>query len=551
MNKAKYLSLILAGLLMLPTFITGCSVSPSAEDPADTGAENDNSSYFSDGDFREAYLETPDAVITLSGNTGTLSDSTRGSSGSVVKITSKGVYLVQGSSEGVQIVVDEGQKTGNIYLVFENVSMTNEGPCVYVADADKVIFQSVGTSALNNTKSSDGAIYSKDDISFSGNGTFEIISAKHGIEGNDDIVITGGTISITADNAGIRANDSIRIGGGIINVSSGKDGLKVDSDEGTGYFVMTDGTVTVDAGYDAVDIGTSEPVEFTGFISLEGGELHLTAGGGQAYPSSETSQKGLKCDGNIYFRGADIDISSSDDAFHSARSILIESGNMTLACSDDGISSDAVTEIAGGRLSITKSYEGIDAESVIISGGEIFVISSDDGINTSVEMGAESQGISLSGTQYSVGDIRITDGSLHIDAMGDGLDSNCSIYIEGGTVIVEGPSNNGNCVFDFGDGDEHVLSITGGYVLGTGSGGKIRNFNAGTQPAALMYFPSAGGDTLSVNDGTGWSVGIERSFVCVIYSSPGLKEGETYTVTYGDKTQEFSFADGLYYDTSH
>ncbi len=543
--RNKIFCLLIAALLSMAAALAGCTVTDPPEEPEDTG---DTGGYFSDGDFREAYLEEPDAVITLSGGTGTLSDSTRGSSGTEVRITAKGIYLIQGESDGVQIVIDEGDKSGNIYLIFDNVSMKNNGSCVYVKDADKVIFQSVGTSSLENTKASDGAIYSKDDISFSGSGTLNIISAKHGIEGNDDVVITGGVLNITSANAGIKANDSIRIGGGEINITSGRDGLKVDSDEGTGYFVMTDGTVTVDAGYDAVDIGTSEPVDYTGFMSLEGGTIVLMAGGGQSYPLSDRSQKGLKCEGNIYLRGASADISTADDGVHSEKSILIEAGEVSIACSDDGISADGAAEISGGSVRITKAYEGIDAESVLITGGNVSIVSSDDGINTSVEMGSRTEGISLSGRSYTVGDVIISGGNTYVNAVGDGIDSNNSIYIEGGILVVEGPSNRSNSVFDYGDGEEYVLSVTGGYIIATGNGERISNFNAGTQASALIYLPSPSGSKISVNDGSEWSVELQRSFACIIYSSPDMEEGGTYTLTSGEKTEEFTL-NGLYYSS--
>ena len=99
--------------------------STSSNETSATQTSTVENSNFADGDYKDVTSEDVNATITLSGSEGTISDTTRGSSGSEVTITSKGTYKVTGSSENVTITVDDSTKSGNIYLILDNVSMKN------------------------------------------------------------------------------------------------------------------------------------------------------------------------------------------------------------------------------------------------------------------------------------------------------------------------------------------------------------------------------------------------------------------------------------------
>lgn len=61
----------------------------------------------------------------------------------------------------------------------------------------------------------------------------------------------------------------------------------------------------------------------------------------------------------------------------------------------------------------------------------------------------------------------IKGGKLTVDARGDGLDSNGSIEMSGGVVIVNGPTENMNGALDY-DGS---FLISGGTLVAAGSAG--------------------------------------------------------------------------------
>ena len=532
----------------------GSSSSAGNAAAADEEAEQIISAeYFSDGDFKDVASETEKAVITLDGSSGTISDTSRGSSGSNVTITSKGIYRITGSSENVSVVVNEKNRSGNIYLILDSVTMENSNySCISVEAADKVIIQLEGENRLTYSTASsdyDGAIYSEDDITVNGEGSLSIISSLHGIVCKNDVKLTGGTVSIESGSIGIKANDSVRVGGAYVTVKAGHDGVQINNSDGDSFFHMEKGSVNITAGYDGIDVGTTSD-KMNGFVSLTGGTLTVTAGGGSGNSkSSGTSQKGIKCGGKIILSGADLTVSSADDALNSAAEINIMNGSASLSSSDDGIHADNILSISGGEVTVSKSYEGLEAYEVIISGGNVSVVSSDDGINAAG--GSDTQSSETSPDRWSAGStggkVTVTGGTLYVNSSGDGIDSNGSIYITGGLIIVEGPENDGNGALDAGDGNGCVAEITGGTVLATGSAGMAVNFNSGTQCSALLGISGQAGTVISADDGSGFTYTATKSFECLVYSSPSMTKGSAYTVTAGTSSASADFSSGLYY----
>lgn len=561
--RKKKITALLAVMLCLAMILTACGTAKKTDDTARTGAAEtadtartdttvtpEAPEAIADGDTRDVTGQSADAEIVLSGGEGTLSDTTRGSSGSTVTITAKGVYHVTGSSDGVQILIQDDSESGNVYLILDNVSMTNDGACINVQAADKVILQCVGDSTLTTTASADadgvdGAVYARDDLTVNGEGSLTVTSGMHGIVCKDDLTVTGSALTVNAAAIGIQAGDSVTVADGAVTVTAGHDGIQVKNDEGDSFVYLAGGTLTVDAGYDGIDVGT-EGATFTGYILMEGGEANITAGGGSDNAKdSGTSQKGIKCDGAVTVTGGTLTVSAADDAIHSDGAVTVTGGVITASSSDDGIHAYDTLTITGGTVTVTKAYEGLEAATVDIQGGEISVTASDDGINAAGGSDSASDESPWGGS--AGGTLTVSGGSLYVNAGGDGLDSNGSIYITGGLTVVEGPTNGGNGALDKGDGADCVLSVTGGTVLALGTADMAVNFDDGTQCAGLVALSGSAGDTVTVDDGSGFTFTATKSFACAVYTSPSLSQGSTYTITAGADSAVMDFAAGLYY----
>lgn len=131
-----------------------------------------------------------------------------------------------------------------------------------------------------------------------------------------------------------------------------------------------------------------------------------------------------------------------------------------MATGDDGIHADISILTKGGSINVTKSYEGVESKTITIADGEIHVNSVDDGIN--VGGGNDSSGRDFAATENTEENLlSINGGFVYVNATGDGLDSNGSISMTDGTVIVNGPTNNNNGSLDY----DQNFEISGACLL--------------------------------------------------------------------------------------
>ncbi|MCE5271023.1 carbohydrate-binding domain-containing protein, partial [bacterium] len=358
-------------------------------------------------------------------------------------------------------------------------------------------------------------------------------------------VISSGTLTISAKDDGIRGKDYLIIKDGRITVNSSGDGLKSDNenDASLGYVLIENGTLTVTAGGDALSAQTD--------MLIKDGNLTLTAGGGSGsyVNGSGASSKGVKAGVSLIVDGGTLKVSSADDALHSDGSVIINGGNLSLATGDDGVHADADLTVNGGDIDVTKSYEGLESRTVLtVNAGTVHVVSSDDGFNVAGGVdgsgwpGGPPGGFDDGGDYY----LYINGGEIVVDANGDGLDSNGSITMTGGVVIVNGPTANDN-----GALDHSSFKLTGGFLIAVGSAGMAQGpgtnstqcsvlLNLGsTQPAgALVHLQSS--------DGAGvLTFKPAKKFQSIVFSSTGLVLGGSYDLYLGGSDSGVS-SDGLY-----
>ena len=492
--------------------------------------------------------------------------------GSVATITTAGTYVLSGLLRDGQVVVDS-QDEGIVTLVLNGVDIhcSSSAP-IYVRNADKTVivladgadnYVSDGESYVLDSPEDDepnAAIFSKDDLTITGSGSLTVdANYNDGIASKDDLVIVGGTIHVTSVDDGMRGKDSLTVEGGHITVNAQGDGLKADedADDTKGYVAIESGVIDITCGGDAVQGHTA--------VTITGGEFVLSSGGGHNSRISEsTSAKGIKAGVDVTIDGGVFTIDSADDAIHSNERIVINAGTFLLASGDDGMHADATLDINGGDIRITDSYEGIESAVITLNDGEIYIVSSDDGINVSA--GNDGSGTNLgpgggggpgrggrggpgqdmfaySGNDY----LYINGGTIVIDAAGDGIDVNGSIEMTDGVVIVNGPTQSMNGALDC----IGTFNIHGGSLVAAGSAGMaegpdasstqysvLLNLNGTLQAGVLFHIQSSDGKTVL-------SFAPTKQYQSIAFSSPQLSGGATYDVYYGGSSSGTEYY-GLY-----
>ena len=120
-----------------------------------------------------------------------------------------------------------------------------------------------------------------------------------------------------------------------------------------------------------------------------------------------------------------------------------------------------------------------------------------------------------------------------LDSVGDAIDSNGSVEITGGVVLVNGPSSDGDGAFDY----DSEATVSGGTVLMIGSSRMAQSFSGGTQPFLYTANVSgSAGDTVAIVDANGSviaSITATKQFGMVLASSPKFTEGGEYTLVIG------------------
>lgn len=150
--------------------------------------------------------------------------------------------------------------------------------------------------------------------------------------------------------------------------------------------------------------------------------------------------------------------------------------------------------------------------------------------------GAPDNAFAETGDGVTMGDenclIQINGGCIVLDAGGDGVDSNGSIEVTGGVLLVNGPASGDDAALDY----DLSATITGGTVLMIGSSQMAQNFTEGEQPFIYSNVSGNAGDTVALVDSDGntiVSMTASRQFSMVLASSALLEEGGEYTIVVG------------------
>lgn len=544
------------------------------------------------------YNATSEAVITL-GTTHAVSGAGASVSDGVVTVTSPGTYLITGRTANGQIVVDTPDDE-RVTLVLNGAAIScPTGPAILVRNAPKRVVIYSAEKSINilsdgtdyvvpDEEQAEGEIYPNacvyacEDLTFDGLGEIYISgNADKGVNTKDDLEILGGSLVISSLGVGMRGNDSVTVKGGTVHVTSGADGIKSANTEvtGKGSVTVSDGTLYITSTGDGISAATD--------MTVSGGTLVITTkdidgttntvsdsssatgtaerrpggmGGGMMPPGggmggmgggmdngnmekSSISAKGLKAAGTLTVSGGKQTITSADDGVHSNDTVNILDCTLYISAADDGIHADNALTVSGGTIEIADSYEGLEAIHITVSGGTSHIHATDDGMNANggTSMGGWGGHFGSAPEENTEGStetplLSVTGGFTVVYADGDGIDSNGNIHMTGGTLLVYGPTNNGNGAIDYGDGS-YSMTVSGGTFLAVGSSGMAETAqNDGQAVFGVRGFSVIAGDYIGLLDADGSVVAafcVPKVIQSIVYSSPALVAGDSYTVVTG------------------
>lgn len=449
--------------------------------------------------------------------------------------------------------------TGGI-LVLSHISDAAYSSCCLIQAGD-VITYNTSTSTVTVTT---GANY-LGDINITG-GNFHITCGNDGIEAGQNLVInnndakkttasgiattgsynmyivSGGGYTASFDSTlgsykGIKADDKVEIKNGVIYASTPEDTISCDEN-----ITISGGTITIYTSRDGVAASNA--------LNITGGTLNITSKSGYSTSLATTdtnSYKGLKGTGSITISNGTFNINTPDDAVHSNGACTISGGTFSIYTGDDGFHSDTTMTVSGGTINIHSSYEGVEGLNVNITGGRLIINSSDDGINAAGGTDSSGTGGNRPGgpggggfgggmggdtSKYS---LNISGDSTFVwmNCKGDGLDSNGSLTISGGTVIVQ-QSGGGNSGFD-ADG---TRAINGGLVIICDGGDMVELPSSSTQPVISYTMTSSisANTLLNVQDSSGKTIFTYKptiSYKHIMVSSPSFSTGSSYKIYTG------------------
>ena len=473
-------------------------------------------------------------LIAAAGTTNTVAD-TAGSNdeNAAVKVKSGASLSISGTGA---LTVDGNAKNGikgaaDAVITVDEVKLTIEAENDGLSCDDEL---TIAGGTLDITAGGDAVKASPDtdenpDTTSLGNvtikgGSLTLHAAEDGVQADGDLTISGGTFDVTANGGhtttltddsasckGFKAGGALTVTGGTVNVDSADDALHAGTD-----MTITGGTLTLATGDDGVHADNDLVIGTKGSSSTTTPKINITA----SYEGLEGTTV------NVY--SGDIDVVASDDGVNAANSTLGER------------SDKYAINIAGGDLYIDAGSDGLDSNNdITITGGKVEVYGADAVMDAAIDYdgtftlsGGTLFGAGMEPTAGTQAYIAVGETSPSGGGMGGGPNG------QGGGQGMTPPSGTADGTADgTANGNPPTPPNFSGSTDGTPPEKPSDNGQGGQQGGAPANRESAlgikEGSVITVQDSSGktlYTATALGSMSSVIFSSPDIKEGETYTV---------------------
>ena len=224
-------------------------------------------------------------------------------------------------------------------------------------------------------------------------GTYQIDSADDSIHSNANITIADGTYTLATGDDGVHADDALIVNGGTITVTEsyeGLEGLTVTINDGTIDITASDDGINTAGGtdqsgfgtfgdhfkgMDSADDETEETTDNEMWMELNGGYIHILAGG-----------DGVDSNGDLTINGGEIYIDGPSDNGNSAidygdRSSAYVNGGTLVAIGSSGMA-EVMSDSSKQKVLMVKLGEQMEAGNVVLTDSEGNVIVSYTALKT-------------------------------------------------------------------------------------------------------------------------------------------------------------------------
>lgn len=499
------------------------------------------------------------------------------------QISTSGNYHYTGE---ITTTITVQKNSGIVHLYLENAKFSSPGEKIIDSkNGVNLIITLIGENTISNpSETSTNAITTNQDITINGQGSLTITSSKNGIKSDGKFYGFGGTITILSKNHGINS-DSLYLDGININIEEtgdGKDGLHAETDyDGVSEvpsFDFLKGFIFIESGTINIKKIKGDGIKADSFVYIVGGNINIDtiaiwetfvatssrmkgcfSKNGDTYLKVPTdnvrkgvtyyilseSCKGIKVGEIDYYlkddesqteqivesslyttliEGGIIKINSPDDSIHTnSGTTFIDGGQIQISTLDDGIHADLNLIINNGDIDIETCFEGLEAQTIEIKGGNTKIISDDDGINAAGDK--ESQ-------------LLFSGGKTYVYAKGDGLDSNGNLVINDGEIYV---LQNGR-----GDGQidsERDIIINGGKLVAVSANGMTEIPSSSSKQCVIVRQIASTSDDLELKKTNSDEIllnfeissifGVKVSYSIVTVSSSSIKMCRSYDIVTG------------------